>query len=245
MAKRTITTLLGATIALLLAAPAHATLVYNKTAKNGLPKVFVADNDGSNPRLVGRGFEPVVSPDGRWIAWIAGDGPEVAKMQLADGSRKARDVAKAGQIDTLQFSPDSKLLGIGASTRVWAYNIHDRESVKAASGNIRGFSFSPDSKSIAFGTAGHNQSFDSPTDLYSFVDRRQAADPDHARPQVAEPAVDRPRDHPRPPAHPRQRGAVLQPVRDQAGRRQPAPDHRAHDPAALQRPDPARAVRER
>lgn len=168
MAKRTITTLLGATIALLLAAPAHATLVYNKTAKNGLPKVFVADNDGSNPRLVGRGFEPVVSPDGRWIAWIAGDGPEIAKMQLADGSRKARDVAKVGQIDTLQFSPDSKLLGIGASTRVWAYNIHDRESVKAASGNIRGFSFSPDSKSIAFGTAGHNQSFDSPTDLYSF-----------------------------------------------------------------------------
>ena len=74
----------------------------------------------------------------------------------------------AGQIDTLQFSPDSKLLGIGASTRVWAYNIHDRESVKAASGNIRGFSFSPDSTSIAFGTAGHNQSFDSPTDLYSF-----------------------------------------------------------------------------
>ena len=42
------------------------------------------------------------------------------------------------------------------------------ESVKAASGNIRGFSFSPDSTSIAFGTAGHNQSFDAPTDLYSF-----------------------------------------------------------------------------
>jgi hypothetical protein len=168
LAKRTITTLLGATIALLLAAPAHATLVYNKTAKNGLPKVFVADNDGSDAHQVGRGFEPVVSPDGRWVAWIDGDGPEIAKLRLADGSRKARDVANAGQIDTLQFSPDSKSLGIGASTRVWAYNIHDRESVKAASGNIRGFSFSPDSKSIAFGTAGHNQSFDSPTDLYSF-----------------------------------------------------------------------------
>ena len=45
--------------------------------------------------------------------------------------------------------------------------------MKAASGNIRGFSFSPDSGSVAFGTAGHNQSFDSPTDLYSFSDRRQ------------------------------------------------------------------------
>ncbi len=167
MAKRTITTLLGATIALCSAAPAHATLVYSKTAKNGLPKVFVAENDGSNPHRVGRGSEPVVSPDGRWVAWVDGQGPNIAKLRLADGSRKARDVAKAGEIDTLQFSPDSKLLGVGAATRVWVHNIHDRASIKVASGHIRGFSFSPDSKSVAFGTAGHNQAFDAPTDLYS------------------------------------------------------------------------------
>jgi Tol biopolymer transport system component len=169
LAKRTITTLLGATIALFTAAPAHATLVYNKTAKNGLPKVIVANNDGSNPHKVGNGFLPVVSPDGRWVAWITGDNPEIAKMRLADGSRKAREVARADQLDSLQFSPDSKLLGVAASTRLWVYDIHDRESVKAASGNIRGFSFSPDSKSVAFGTAGHNQSFDAPADLYSFA----------------------------------------------------------------------------
>jgi hypothetical protein len=168
LVKRTITTLLGAAVALLLATPAQATLVYTKTAKNGLPRVFVADSDGQHPHRIGRGFLPAVSPDGRWVAWIAGDGPEVVKMRLADRSRKARDVARAGEIDEIEFSPDSKWLGVGAATRLWVYNIHDRESVRAASGNLRGFSFSPDSASVAFGTAGRNQSFDSPADLYSF-----------------------------------------------------------------------------
>jgi Tol biopolymer transport system component len=169
LARRTITTLLGATLALLLAAPAHATLVYSKTAKNGFPRIFVADDDGTHPHRIGTGFLPTVSPDGRWVAWMTGEGPDVVKLRLADRSRKARDAAKAGEIDALQFSPDSKSLGIAAATRLWVYDIHDRVSTKAASGHIRGFSFSPDSGSVAFGTAGHNESFNAPADLYSFA----------------------------------------------------------------------------
>ena len=110
-----------------------------------------------------------MSDDGRWVAWIvARDSQDLVKIRLADRSCKARDVMRATEVSELQFSPDSKWLGVGAGTRLWAYNIHDRESVKAASGNLRGFSFSPDSKSVAFGTAGRNESFDSPSDLYSF-----------------------------------------------------------------------------
>ena len=170
MAKRTITTLLGATIALLAAAPAHATLVYTKSNKDGTAtRVYVADDDGTNAHKIGKGMLPAVSDDGRWVAWIVpGDSQDLVKMRLADRSRKARDVLSAVEVNELQFSPDSKWLGVGAGTRLWAYNIHDRESVKAASGNLRGFSFSPDSKSVAFGTAGRNESFDSPTDLYAF-----------------------------------------------------------------------------
>jgi Tol biopolymer transport system component len=169
LAKRTITTLLGATIALLAAAPAQATLVYTKNAKDGLPRVFVADNDGKHPHRIGTGFSPTVSSDGRWVAWIAGDQPQTVKLRLADRSRKARDVMDASEVSTVRFSPDSKLLGIEAGTRLWVYDIHDRESVRAASGNIRGFSFSPDSTAVAFGTAGHNPSFEAPSDLYSFA----------------------------------------------------------------------------
>ena len=82
-------------------------------------------------------------------------------MRLADRSRKARDVMSATEVSELAASRRTpKWLGVGAGTRLWAYNIHDRESVKAASGNLRGFSFSLDSKSVAFGTAGRNESFD-------------------------------------------------------------------------------------
>lgn len=170
MAKRTITALLGASIALLMTAPAQATLVYTKSTKNNAStRVYVADNDGKHAHRIGRGILPTVSPDGRWVAWIVPGSPDVVKMRLADRSRRAREVESGSEIFNLQFSPDSKWLGVGASTRLWVYNIHDRESVKASSGNQRGFSFSPDSKSVAFGTAGRNESFDSPTDLYSFA----------------------------------------------------------------------------
>jgi hypothetical protein len=171
LAKRTITTLLGAAVALLAAAPAHATLVYTKSNKDDtVTRVYVADDDGTNAHKLGKGMMPTVSDDGRWVAWVVpGDSQDTVKMRLADRSRKARDVLSANQVTDLQFSPDSKWLGVGASTRLWAYNIRDRESVKAASGNLRGFSFSPDSRSVAFGTAGRNESFDSPTDLYSFA----------------------------------------------------------------------------
>jgi hypothetical protein len=170
LAKRTITALLGASIALLTAAPAQATLVYTKSTKdNASSRVFVADNDGTDAHRIGRGILPTVSADGRWVAWIVPGDRDVVKMRLADRSRKARDVERGREIFDLQFAPDSKSLGVGAGTRLWIYNIHERESVRAASGNLRGFSFSPDSKSVAFGTAGRNQSFDSPTDLYSFA----------------------------------------------------------------------------
>ena len=177
MAKWTITTLLGATVALLMAAPAQATLVYVKTTQAGKSRVFAAENDGKKAHRIGSGDRPVVSPDGRWVAWIVPGDTLQLVMRLADGSRRARVVARADTFAQFEFSPDSKLLGFDQGRRLFVYDIHDRESVKAASGNIRGFSFSPDSKSVAFGTAGRNENFDAPTDLYSF----EIADKDRNR----------------------------------------------------------------
>src|SRR3954464_11838737 len=54
-----------------MAAPAHATLTYVKNPGNGKPpRVYVADNDGKHPHRIGKGRAPVVSPDGRWVAWV-------------------------------------------------------------------------------------------------------------------------------------------------------------------------------
>jgi Tol biopolymer transport system component len=151
-----------------MAAPAHATLAYVKDADKAQSKIFVADDDGKHPHRIGIGDSPVVSPDGRWVAWIAPGEPERVMMRLADRSRKARQVARSASVVELRFAPDSKTLGIVLNTRLWVYDIHDRESTKAASGNIRGFSYSPDSKSVVFGTSGRNDAFDAPADLYSF-----------------------------------------------------------------------------
>jgi Tol biopolymer transport system component len=169
LSRRTIITLLGATIALLTAAPAQAKLVYVKGPIDA-PHVFVADDDGTNPHKVGDGRSPAISSDGRWVAWVSDEDNSLQQvhLRLSDLSRKARDVVRSDFVGELKFSPDSKLLGIELRNRLWAYNIHDRESVKAASGQLRGFSFSPDSASIAFGTAGHSDAFDAPSDLYAF-----------------------------------------------------------------------------
>ena len=175
----------------------------------------------------GMGARPWSPPTAAGSPGSAG-GAERVLMRLADRSRKARKVAQSMSVGELRFSPDSKSLGIVPATRLWVYDIHARESVKAASGNIRGFSFSPDSESVAFGTSGKTtRSTRPPTCTRSRSPTGHAAD--HARPQVAEPAVGRPAGSSTT-ASPRQRGAVLQPVRDPARRRQPAPDHRAHDP---------------
>ena len=50
--------MLGAAIALLVAAPAEATLVYVKNAGDFQTRVWVAQDDGTQPRKVGLGHSP-------------------------------------------------------------------------------------------------------------------------------------------------------------------------------------------
>jgi hypothetical protein len=165
--KRTITSLLGAAFALLVAAPAEATLVYVKDAGELDPRVWVARDDGSQPRQAGRGHSPKISADGRWIAWIQPGTPDQLMMRLADRSRKARVVARSSSVGDFEFSPDSKSVGLVLSRRLFVYDIREREEKQVASGVIRGFSFSPDSASVVFGTAGRSDAIDAPSDLYS------------------------------------------------------------------------------
>jgi hypothetical protein len=159
--------LLGAAFALLMAAPAEATLVYVKAAGDVDTRVWVARDDGTQPRKVGMGHSPKVSDDGRWIAWIQPGTTDQLMMRLADRSRKARVVARSSFVGEFHFAPDSKSLGYVLSRRLFVYDIREREEARVASGVIRGFSFSPDSMSIVFGTAGRNDAADAPSDLYS------------------------------------------------------------------------------
>jgi WD40-like Beta Propeller Repeat len=167
VAKRTITAMLGAALALLVAAPAEATLVYVKRPGDVDPRVWVARDDGTRAHRIGAGHSPVVSPDGRWVAWIRNGSPNRVMLRLADRSRDAREVGRASSVGELRFSPDSKSLGLVLSRRLFVYDIRERDGVRAASGTIRGFSFSPDSLSLVFGTAGDSDAGDAPSDLYT------------------------------------------------------------------------------
>ena len=108
MARGTITTLLAVAFAVLVAAPAEATLVYVKDAGGLHPRVFVARDDGTQPHKLGAGHTPKVSPDGRWVAWIRPGSPDQVMMRLADRTRKARVVGRSAFVGEFHFSPDRR-----------------------------------------------------------------------------------------------------------------------------------------
>jgi hypothetical protein len=169
VARRTKTMLLAAAFALSAAAPAQAALVYVKDPGRMDSHVWVARDDGTQPRKIGPGHSPKVSPDGRWVAWVRSGSPDQLMMRLADRSRDARVVSRSTAVGDLEFSPDSKSLGFVVGRRLFVYDIRARDEIKAASGSLRGFSFSPDSASVVFGTAGRSDAVDAPSDLYSFT----------------------------------------------------------------------------
>ena len=165
--------------ALLLAAPAQAKLVYVKQADTASPVVYVATDKGKQPRRLGIGRAPAISPDGRWVAFItandAGTRDTVVLKRLRQGSQ--RFVMRSKRIASLRFSPDSaRLAAIANSRRIRVYDIPNDKRRVAASGDIRGYSWAPDSKRVVYGEAA-GEDFQADSDL--FIARAMGgADPD-------------------------------------------------------------------
>ena len=110
-------------------------------------------------------------------------------LRLADRSRKARVVGRSSFVGELHFSPDSKSLGLVLSRRLFVYDIREREEA------TRGLGRHPRLLVLA------RLEVDRVRDRRPQRRRRRAvrpllgrtrgrlAAPDHARPQVAQPAV--------------------------------------------------------
>jgi hypothetical protein len=156
---------LVATAGALTAAPsAHATLVYVKGTNSSVPHVWWARDDGTRPHRIGAGTLPVISPNGRWVAWIDMT-HQAVRLRRVKGTF-VRTVVRSPDAGTLTFSPDSRWLGLVRGGRLDAYDIAARRRSTLARGTINGFSFSPDSTAIVYGTSGSSTAFDAPSDLY-------------------------------------------------------------------------------
>jgi Tol biopolymer transport system component len=170
MRMRTIVFLAALFAAAVWAAPAQAKLVYVKNPASVAPVVYVAKDDGSKPRRLGTGRAPTISPDGQWVAFvtvpIAAGQLDTVVLQKLSGGGSQRFVMRSKVIDSLRFSPDSKLVGaIAASRRVRVYDIAKDATKVAAEGEIRGYAFSPDSADIVYGDA-ESDKFGAPSDLF-------------------------------------------------------------------------------
>jgi WD40-like Beta Propeller Repeat len=170
MPMRTTVILAALAGAAVWAAPAQARMVYVKNPAGAEPTVYVASDRGKNPRRLGIGRAPTISPDGRWVAFVTapagGDELETIVLQkLSSGSQRV--VMRSRGFDSLRFAPDARKLGaIANGKRVRVYEIATDRVHTAAKGHIRGYSFSPDSGSIAVGRA-EKEKFQSPSDVYT------------------------------------------------------------------------------
>jgi hypothetical protein len=163
MAHRLIAALTAAAGLLAVAPAAQATLVYVKQPGSDAPQVWVAGDDGTGARRLGAGTQPVISADGRWVAW-RGTGDTVRLRKVA--GRNVRRVARSARIGALAFSPDATRLGVVLAGRLLIHDLARATSATVAHGTVNGFSFSPDARSLVYGTSGRSDAFDAPSDLY-------------------------------------------------------------------------------
>ncbi len=163
-------TLIAAAVIALAAVPASASalVAFTKYAKSGAPnqQIWLADDDGSNQRKVGdaRGLEPMISPDGKWIAYMAITDTKTWDTVLAFVDVKTGAVTKAewtcngpvwapdsSRVACIPVSQDAKGVMTGGGLWLVTPTLQATEIVKPKGNSVIGYSFSPESTWVAYG----------------------------------------------------------------------------------------------
>lgn len=116
--------------------------------------IYRARIDGRGPRLIGAGWDPAVSPDGRWIAF--GRGRKVLVVPTNGGRpRTAYELhgLHSRLVSAPLWAPDSRLLGLVDSVGLVVVN-PSRRTAKLLP-QTGGFAFSPNSRRIVYENTGN------------------------------------------------------------------------------------------
>ena len=146
--------------------PIQGHLVYEKLI--GEKGIWIADADGRQPRLLVRnGRSPVISPDGKWVAYFADcTAAELGCTYLVSTSGDKPRLLSTRRLEEITWSPTSDRIG---SIFAWGGHTYQQPgdedelvSIDVASGKqvalarapqFFGWSFSPDGENIVFAPA--------------------------------------------------------------------------------------------
>jgi Tol biopolymer transport system component len=158
----------------LLAFPvaAQATLTYARNPLNS--QVFVAEDDGSGARKIGRGRTPHVSPDGQWVAYLREGEKNAQELKLAPVAGGPARTLMVGwrESSTFAWSADSKTIAALRGPEIGKRNlvlidVAGGKQTVVANGYFSGFSFSPDGTEIAYARSG-SEKYPPRSDVFRF-----------------------------------------------------------------------------
>jgi dipeptidyl aminopeptidase/acylaminoacyl peptidase len=131
----------------------RAGLAFTRYANAGNESVWFADADGSHPRrLAPHGFNAMLSPDGRRVAYLVAtkrrdELPMLYVRSVARG--KPRRIGRAFG----RWAPDSTHLAVSNSNTLQLVDVKSGERRRITSGHfyfVGGFSFAPDGTKLAY-----------------------------------------------------------------------------------------------
>jgi hypothetical protein len=155
---------------LFVAAPAHASIVYEKGIANR--GIYIASDDGSGARRLAAGTQAHLSGDGTTVLYVAGVGtsnPQLDEIAAAGGEPKK--LLSHVVYGAFAWSPDGRYVAeaSGPFNGKSTLNLIDRTtgtSRAVAKGYFYGASFSPQSDRLAYAVANSNRSIFAATNLY-------------------------------------------------------------------------------